>query len=245
MRQTARRASWRRGYYAERTASRAASTMRCVGMFAALVATAAGAATKEAPGKPPAPSTVPEQIHTAIAGAATNGDATGFSVMWFTASSAPSVVKFGSAPGSLDAQVHGSSESYLEGWGYHHTVEVLGLHASTAYFYSVGDGTTMSAVQRYKMTPSATTTEAFNMSIFGDMGFEGSDERTMIITIAGLKKHWSAVPTRHRLASMQDAGEIDAVWHVGDIGYIDDAFAHDPLHFVYEEAYNSYMHWLQ
>ena len=27
--------------------------------------------------------------------------------------------------------------------------------------------------------------------------------------------------------------------------YIDDAFAHDPMHFVYEEAYNGYLNWLQ
>ena len=227
--------------------ARQPATMRWVGLFAALAAaSAASAATKEAPGKPPAPSTVPEQLHTAIAGkSSSNGDATGFNVVWFTASSAPSVVKFGTAPGSLTAQAHGTSESYLDGWGYHHTVDVLGLHPSTAYFYAVGDGTTMSAVQRYKMTPGAATTEAFNMSIFGDMGYEGSAERPMIITISGLKKQWSAVPTRHRLASMQTAGEIDAIWHVGDIGYIDDAFAHDPLHFVYEEAYNGYMNWLQ
>ena len=35
------------------------------------------------------------------------------------------------------------------------------------------------------------------------------------------------------------------IWHVGDIDYIDDAFAHEPLHFVYEEAYNGYMNWLE
>ena len=36
------------------------------------------------------------------------------------------------------------------------------------------------------------------MAVFGDMGYLGSDERPMIITIDGLKKHWSAVPTRRR-----------------------------------------------
>ena len=83
------------------------------------------------------------------------------------------------------------------------------------------------------------------MAVFGDMGYLGSDERPMIITIDGLKKHWSAVPTRRRLEMLKDAGEIDMIWHVGDIGYIDDAFAHDPMHFVYEEAYNGYLNWLQ
>ena len=67
----------------------------------------------------------------------------------------------------------------------------------------------------------------------------------MVITVAGLKKTWSAVPTRQRLEQMKDEGALDMIWHVGDIGYIDDAFAHDPLRFMYEDAYDGYMGWLQ
>jgi phosphodiesterase/alkaline phosphatase D-like protein len=209
-------------------------------------------ASSQKPGVPPAPSRVPEQIHTAVAGqSSTSGDATGFSVMWFTSERTDSVVRFSTSP-DLDSaapvEVRGTSESYLEDWGYHHTVEVLGLRPSVVYYYAVGDGaSTWSATQRYRMTPGAASTEPFNMSIFGDMGYLGSEERPMVITIVGLKKHWSAVPTRRRLEHMHSAGELDAIWHVGDIGYIDDSFAHEggQLHFVYEQAYNGYMSWLQ
>ena len=169
-------------------------------MLPALAVVVAGAVSS--PERPLRPSMVPEQIHTAVAGAASNGDSTGFSVMWFTASeTTASVVRFGRSPGALASEVRGSAENYLEGWGYHHTAVVLGLHPAQVCFYQVGDGSTWSGVQRYKMTPgSAAATPAFNISIFGDMGYLGSDERPMVITIDGLKKHWSAVPTRKRLA---------------------------------------------
>jgi hypothetical protein len=49
---------------------------------------------------------------------------------------------------------------------------------------------------------------------------------------------------RFSARAVAEAGELDMIWHVGDIGSIDDAFAHDPLRFVYEEAYNGYMNWL-
>ena len=54
----------------------------------------------------------------------------------------------------------------------------------------------------------------------------------MVIAVAGLKKHWTAVPSRRQLESLKDAKEIDMIWHLGDIGYIDDAFAHDPVKFM-------------
>lgn len=38
------------------------------------------------------------------------------------------------------------------------------------------------------------------------------------------------------------------VWHVGDVGYADDAVFHSiktALQFEYEGAYNGYMNWMQ
>ena len=40
-------------------------------------------------------------------------------------------------------------------------------------------------------------------------------------------------------------GEIDGVWHLGDLGYADDAFSHGLASFAYEAAYNGYMRWLE
>ena len=47
------------------------------------------------------------------------------------------------------------------------------------------------------------------------------------------------------MEALKNSGAIDWVWHLGDIGYVDDAFAHHPLGFHYEIAYNGYMQWLQ
>jgi len=38
---------------------------------------------------------------------------------------------------------------------------------------------------------------------------------------------------------------LDAIWHVGDIGYADDGFAHDPVLSQYEKSYNGFMNWIQ
>ena len=74
-------------------------------------------------------------------------------------------------------------------------------------------------------TASDDIEEPFSVSIFGDMGYLDSTQRPMIIATAGLKKDWSATFTRERLEALKDAGEIDSVWHLGDIGYLDGAFS--------------------
>ena len=98
---------------------------------------------------PTAGGKAPEQIHTAVAGAAHNGDATGLSIAWYTQQqTASSQVQFGRTADALSSTVRGSSASYLEDWGFHHVVELVGLTPSTEYYYRCGDGTTWSAVHR-------------------------------------------------------------------------------------------------
>eukprot|EP00854_Cymbomonas_tetramitiformis_P013329 gene13329-15748_t len=77
------------------------------------------------------------------------------------------------------------------------------------------------------------------------MGYLGSAERPMKISTDGLVKNWSALPARQTLEKLKNEGSIDLIWHVGDIGYIDDAFAHHPVEFTYEKVYNEYMNWIQ
>ena len=48
-----------------------------------------------------------------------------------------------------------------------------------------------------------------------------------------------------RLLQLVEAAEAEAVWHLGDIGYADDSFAHSPGAFGYEDAYNGFMRWLE
>merc|ERR1711871_725535 len=38
---------------------------------------------------------------------------------------------------------------------------------------------------------------------------------------------------------------VDLFWHLGDIGYADDAFLHDIVGFEYEQVYNGFMHWIE
>ena len=63
--------------------------------------------------------------------------------------------------------------------------------------------------------------------------------------IDGLVDSWSAQFSRNRLAALQEAGSIDFVWHLGDVGYADDSFAHSPLDLSYETAYNGFQDWMQ
>ena len=47
------------------------------------------------------------------------------------------------------------------------------------------------------------------------------------------------------LEALKDAGEIDYVWHLGDIAYADDAFLETPFAFKYEGVMNGWMNWMQ
>lgn len=78
----------------------------------------------------------------------------------------------------------------------------------------------------------------------------------MIIVADDLVRHWSADESRAQLEKLKDAGTIDFVWHLGDIGYIDDELAHNPTGVCtgsgwfstmncYEKTYNGYMNWIQ
>jgi hypothetical protein len=143
---------------------------------------------------------------------------------------------------------NGTSIQYLkditDNYGFHHSATMVPLEPSTQYTYQCGDGVSAWSEAWNFTTASHDIESPFSMSIFGDMGYLGSEERPMIISVAGLKKHWSAVPTRQRMEILKNAGEINAVWHLGDIGYLDDSFAHTPIKFSYEKDYNAYVKWL-
>ena len=68
--------------------------------------------------------------------------------------------------------------------------------------------------------------------------FRDSKQRPMKLAVDGLKKTWDATKTRVWLEAAKNKGMYTSLWHLGDIGYADDAYAHDPLHFSYETAYN-------
>ena len=198
--------------------------------------------------------TAPKQVHLALAGADAHGHPTGMNVAWFTAHAptGPSTVAFGLTPDALTSNATSSSAAveYLKGEGFHHNVRVVGLAPGTQYHYKVGsaaDG--FSKHFTFKTAPSAAMAAdpaaEYNVAVFGDMGYLDSTARPMVIATAGLVKEWSATVSRVRLEALKDAGAYDWAWHLGDIGYTDDAFAHHPVGFFYESVYNDYMNWLQ
>ena len=193
--------------------------------------------------------TAPEQVHIALAGQDGDGDPTGFTFAWFTQDTASSEVEYSVT--AIDGTVtngtaNGTSTQYLDDHGYHHAVRATGWPADAKVTYRVGsDADGWSPYFSTRMAPDKDTDRTIKLSVFGDMGYSDSDHRKMIVTADGLVKTWSAEYSRQTLEALKNNGDIEMVWHVGDIGYADDAFAHDPVEFLYEKAYNGYMNWLQ
>ena len=190
--------------------------------------------------------TTPEQVHLACAGQNSVGDTSGFTFVWYTEDNTTSTPCVEYVINNATKTATGSSLQYLEDFGFHHSVRVTDLPADTQVTYRVGNANDgWSPYFAAKTAPGKDTTRAVKVSIFGDMGWSDSDKRPMEIVADGLVKHWSATYSRQSLEMLKDNGDIEMVWHVGDIGYMDDAFAHDVLQFSYESAYNGYLNWLQ
>ena len=71
--------------------------------------------------------------------------------------------------------------------------------------------------------------------MFGDHGYLSTAERGR--EYFGPKVTWDAKPARKMLLAF--ANTTDMYWHVGDIGYVDDAFLHIPWGFTYEKVAES------
>merc|ERR1711871_716431 len=186
----------------------------------------------------------PSQIHISFAGEG------GMRVAWFTWNAAESAVRYGTKSGELTmiANATYAARNYLPGLGFHHVVKLAGLSAGTVYYYRPGsDAGGFSAEEfSFRTAPAAKSEAAFQVSVFGDLGYEDSTRRPMLVHgIDGLVDSWSAQFSRNRLAALQDARSIDFVWHLGDVGYADDSFAHSPLDLSYETAYNGFQDWMQ
>ena len=67
----------------------------------------------------------------------------------------------------------------------------------------------------------------------------------MKVAVAGLEKVWSASYTHSRLRAQVEAGDVDGIWHLGDLGYMDDSYSHEVAKFMYEDVYDGYMNWLE
>eukprot|EP00754_Rhynchopus_humris_P039874 Rhum_TRINITY_DN22954_c0_g1::Rhum_TRINITY_DN22954_c0_g1_i1::g.176741::m.176741 len=196
---------------------------------------------KEKSGNPP------EQVHIAYAGKGAHGYPTGMNVAWWFSAKTSCVVKYGIGSDlSKTTPAVTNGHEYIGKGGYHYHTDVLDLEPGTKYSYAVScDSLT---TKTFTFTTAKTTNKLdkpYSLSMFGDMGYLGSAERPVVLPVGGMKKHWSAVPTRQTLEKMHNAGEIDGIWHVGDIGYADDAFDTDIVGGQYEKCYDGYMNWFQ
>lgn len=191
----------------------------------------------------------PQGIHIAFAGGSALAQPTGMNIGWMTLGAAQSSVKYAKASDwpSLATVVNTKEapKSYLTHFGFHHSVSLLDLVPSTRYAYQVGSDDGWITNLTFTTAP-ASKGASFSVSVFGDMGYEDSKKRPLVLpAVDGLQKDWSATYTRARLEALKNANEIDWVWHLGDIGYPDDAYGVDPVKFEYESVYNAYIDWLQ
>lgn len=186
---------------------------------------------------------LPGQVHVAMAGPSA------MRVMWFTnETTSASICQFG-VNSIEEASATGSAETYLDGYGSHHVVLLDNLKRGTTYKYAVGDGKFMSETFEFNTMPTDDYTGDITLAVFGDMGYLDSVARPVGIlgskTMAG---NWSATFSRETLERWNNNKELDLVWHVGDVGYADDAVFHTIktlVQFEYEDAYNGYMEWMQ
>lgn len=128
------------------------------------------------------------------------------------------IILYGKCSDKLNLLAEGDSFQYHDS-SVHHHVSTNSLEYEKLYFFSVGDGITMSQVKNFTSAPGITLNKSKNIAIYGDMGVENSDN------------------TIHRLKNKND---IDFFIHMGDISYADDKgslFGSNP---VYESTYDKF-----
>jgi acid phosphatase type 7 len=181
--------------------------------------------------KVPVDGTLPKQIHLAYAGR-TPGTAMTISWTTFTKVSDPAVW-IGASPSSLalsaavvDVVTYYSDNKYSL-FNYHATV--TGLTPHTTYSFQVGSqASARSRTDVSSFTTARATSDAdeFDIALYGDMGIDTSAQATVDYINKNLR------------------GNVDFVFHIGDISYADNAGLVTPfeaLGFFYEQTYNDFM----
>ncbi|KAK1946267.1 Acid phosphatase [Phytophthora citrophthora] len=172
----------------------------------------------------------PQQLHLAFAGGETG---TGMTISWttFTLEEDPAVW-IGSSESTLtqvkNAEIETKSyykDDDYELYSYH--AVVTGLKANKEYFYKVG-----STSETNFQSPMSSFTTAkengdqnpFTVAVYGDLGVDDN-----------------SVATNKYVNDL--VGEVDFIYHVGDISYADTDFlsAKNVFGFYYEEFYNKFM----
>jgi len=143
-------------------------------------------------------------------------------ISWQSLGDSDTTVEYGTSAAALDQRVTGSSASYYQTFS--HTTVLSGLTPSTRYFYRVGDAASSqwSATFNFTTAKRAGDSTPFSIAVVGDMGRAEYNGRTTLALLTAR------------------AATYDFVFHVGDVGYADDAFLHGALTFGYEDAWDEY-----
>lgn len=167
---------------------------------------------------------IPTEVHIALAGVASTGDASTMAVSWHTENQTPSsTVKYGTAPGVYSYTVQGTGSTYYRTWNHHAVLNTLS--PNTKYYYIVGDESAgWSQEHSFVSAPLASNLRGnFSFFIFGDLGVVNGD------------------PSNNYIKANKDS--VNLIWHAGDVSYADDAFLHAGCvtKFCYEETWDTYM----
>ncbi|RLN47769.1 hypothetical protein BBJ28_00019867, partial [Nothophytophthora sp. Chile5] len=173
---------------------------------------------------------VPQQFHLAYAG---DTAGSGMAISWTTfALESDPTLWLGSSEASLtvsaDAEITTSSYYKEDDYAlYSYHAVITGLTANTQYYYKVGSASNssfQSGVSTFTTARASGDTSSFEMAIYGDMGADAN-----------------AVASNQYVNAM--VGDVDFIYHLGDVSYADNAFltATTVFGFFYEETYNRWM----
>jgi len=153
-------------------------------------------ANKE-PEQPVGSSGSPEMAAIAFAGV------DGMAVTWYTESgTAGTIVKYGTASGSLDMTATGTAEAYAD--GHFHKVKLSGLENNKQYYYVCGSSEGWSEERSFNTSRAPGDLANFTIIVVGDMGLS------------------HAADTMAAMRTLQP--ETDWYLHIGDISYADDFY---------------------
>merc|ERR1719247_4060448 len=101
--------------------------------------------------------------------------------MWASLGNSKGSVNYGTSAEALDQTVTASAKQYLKDAGFHHSVSLDALAWNTQYFYRVGANETGWSPVSSFVTAPIDPASSFTVSIFGDLGYEDSARRPMVL----------------------------------------------------------------
>lgn len=165
-----------------------------------------------------APST-PEQVHLSL-----TRESSEMAVTWVTLNPTSHIVQYGVTP-TLGQTASGHNTTYTWcGWiGQIHTAVMTGLSPKTTYYYRVGDPTGWSKLYNFTTLDTGVgSTTPLRVVLLGDMGYGPNSDQT-VATVTKLVQ----------------TGQVDAIFHNGDISYADGDMEHWDMYFRKIEPFAS------